>query len=221
MPFLLSILLIALLPFTFVANTSASPSTDTDTDTDNILIIGDSLSAGYGIQIHESWPVLLQNDLTANQHPYKVYNASISGQTSSEGVRQTNQLLALTQPRLVVIELGANDGLRGLSIVEMEKNLQAMISKSLMARAKVLLVGIKVPANYGRRYSAMFEASFTNLAASNDIAFEPFMLAPLLNVITANNRSEYIQADGLHPTAKAQPLILKHLQPKINAILGL
>lgn len=217
MPSLLSILLIALLPFTFMSKVSAS----TPADTDNILIIGDSLSAGYGIQIHESWPALLQTQLTDNQLPYNVHNASISGQTSSEGVRQTDQLLALTQPKLVVIELGANDGLRGLSIIEMEKNLQAMISKSLMAKAKVLLVGIKVPANYGRRYSAMFETSFENLAANNNIAFEPFMLAPLLQVITANNRSEYIQADGLHPTAKAQPLILQHLRPKINSALGI
>jgi acyl-CoA thioesterase-1 len=217
MPSLLSILLIFLLPLTFMAKVSAS----TPADTDNILIIGDSLSAGYGIQIHQSWPALLQIQLTDNQLPYKVHNASISGQTSSEGVRQTDQLLALTQPKLVVIELGANDGLRGLSIVEMEKNLQAMISKSLMAKAKVLLVGIKVPANYGRRYSAMFEASFKNLADTNSIAFEPFMLAPLLQLVTANNRSEYIQADGLHPTAKAQPIILQHLLPKINSALGI
>jgi acyl-CoA thioesterase-1 len=187
----------------------------------NILIIGDSLSAGYGIQIHESWPALLQNTLDAKKSGYRVHNASISGQTSSEGASQVDQLLKLTQPKLVIIELGANDGLRGLSVSQMQSNLQTMISKSQMAKSQVLLLGIKVPLNYGRRYSAMFDASFTNLASQNRISIVPFMLEPLLNTVTAKNRAEYIQADGLHPTAIAQPIILKHLLPKILAALDI
>lgn len=187
--------------------------------TSNILIVGDSLSAGYGIQLHESWPALLQTQLTEQNFPYKVHNASIGGQTSSEGVRQIDQLLALTKPKLVILELGANDGLRGLSISEMRNNLQSIISKSLMAQAQVLLVGIKVPANYGKRYGKMFEASFQELAQQNGIPFVPFMLEPLLQQVTPENRDQYIQADGLHPTAKAQPIILKHLSSSIIKLL--
>lgn len=181
----------------------------------NILIVGDSLSAGYGIQIKDSWPVLLQSALTEKGIPYKVHNASISGQTSSEGVRQIDQLLTLTKPKLVILELGANDGLRGLSIPEMNNNLNTMIRKSLMANSQVLLVGIKVPANYGRRYSTMFEATFKSLATENNISLVPFMLEPLLKVVTPENKAEFIQSDGLHPTAKAQPYILDYLMPAI------
>lgn len=186
----------------------------------NILVMGDSLSAGYGIQINESWPVLLQSELDLKKQPYRVHNASISGQTSSEGVRQIEQLLTLTKPELVILELGANDGLRGLSITEMTSNLQTIIHKSLMAKAKVLLIGIKVPANYGRRYSNMFEASFKQLATKNGIPLLPFMLEPLMEIVTPDNKSQFIQADGLHPTAKAQPYILKHMMPTILASLS-
>lgn len=187
--------------------------------TPTILILGDSLSAGYGIQIEDSWPALMQNKIAENGLPHKVHNASISGQTSSEGLRQMDQLLQLTQPQLVIIELGANDGLRGLSIPQMQQNLQSMISKSLRANAQVLLVGIRVPSNYGRRYGEMFSRSFEILAEKNGIAVVPFMLAPLEAIINETNRSEYIQRDGLHPTAKAQPLILDHLWPEIQALL--
>ncbi len=184
-----------------------------------ILVLGDSLSAGYGIQIEQSWPALLQNKLNATGLPHKVHNASISGQTSSEGLRQMDQLLQLTQPQLVILELGANDGLRGLSIPQMQQNLQSMISKSLRANAQVLLVGIRVPSNYGRRYGEMFSNSFGKLAEKNGITLVPFMLAPLEAIMDETNRSEYIQRDGLHPTAKAQPLILDHLWPEIQALL--
>jgi acyl-CoA thioesterase-1 len=189
-------------------------------DMRNILVMGDSLSAGYGIQINDSWPVLLQSELNKKNLPYRVHNASISGQTSSEGVRQIDQLLTLTKPELVILELGANDGLRGLSISEMSSNLQSIITKSLMAKAQVLLIGIKVPANYGRRYGSMFEASFEQLAKNNGIPLIPFMLAPLLDIVTPDNKSEFIQADGLHPTAKAQPYILEYLMPNILTSLA-
>ena len=188
---------------------------------DNILVLGDSLSAGYGISVDKSWPNLLQKKLTEKQFSHKVYNASISGQTSSEGLRQIDQLLTLSQPTLVILELGANDGLRGLSTKEMQNNLQLIISKSLQAKAQVLLVGIRVPGNYGRRYSAMFESAFQSLATTNQIAFIPFMLEPLSGILTSENRDQYIQKDGLHPTAKAQPLILDHLYPHIQQSLNL
>ena len=204
----------------FIAIYSNGALASTANQTNTILIMGDSLSAGYGIQTQQSWPVLLQTKLNAENLGYKVHNASISGQTSSEGVRQIDQLLSLTKPDLVVLELGANDGLRGLSIAEMSNNLQTIISKSLLANSQVLLVGIRVPANYGRRYSSMFEASFKQLATKNGIPLLPFMLEPLMEMVTPDNKSQFIQADGLHPTAKAQPYILKHMMPTILASLS-
>ncbi len=183
---------------------------------DNILILGDSLSAGYGIKVEESWPVLLQGKLNELQLGFRVHNASISGQTTAEGLAQINRLLKLTQPKLVILELGANDGLRGLPIMAMQDNLQAMITRSQLSGANVLLVGIRTPANYGRRYGQMFSKSFQQLAQRNGISLVPFMLEPLSRLITDDNKAEYIQADGLHPTAQAQPILLDFLMPYIN-----
>lgn len=184
-----------------------------------VLIVGDSLSAGYGIKIEQSWPTLLQAKLNNHNINVTVHNASISGQTSSEGLSQIDQLLRLTQPKLVILSLGANDGLRGLSVAQMQSNLQSIIDKTLRANAKVLLVGIRVPSNYGRRYSEMFSKSFESLAHNNMIGYVPFMLAPLEDIITDTNRNEYIQPDGLHPTVKSQPLILEYLWPSIEPLL--
>lgn len=185
----------------------------------NILIVGDSLSAGYGIQVSQSWPALLQTKLTEEGSDYNVHNASISGQTTAEGLRQMDALIKLSQPKLVVLELGANDGLRGLSISQMQANLQSMISKSLMAKSQVLLLGIKLPNNYGRRYGKMFSASFESLSQQNGIHLVPFMLAPLEALINSENKADYIQADGLHPTAKSQPLLLEHIWPSMKHAL--
>lgn len=198
---------------------TASFSYGSSVESKTILILGDSLSAGYGIQTKDSWPVLLQSKLDQKGFQYHIHNASISGQTSSEGANQIDQLLSLTKPNLVILELGANDGLRGLSTVEMQNNLQKIIRKSLATNAQVLLIGIKVPANYGRRYSAMFESVFKELATSNHILLIPFMLEPLLDVITVKNRSLYIQTDGLHPTALAQPIIVEPIYEKILSII--
>ena len=184
-----------------------------------ILVLGDSLSAGYGIKIEQSWPTLLQDKITAQGMDFEVHNASISGQTSSEGVRQIDQLLQLTQPKLVILEVGANDGLRGLSISQMQTNLQTVIDKSLRAKAQVLLIGIRVPSNYGRRYGEMFINSYDVLAKKNNIPLVPFLLAPLEAVINDENRGDYIQQDGLHPTAKSQPLILEHVWPSIKKLI--
>lgn len=187
---------------------------------ETILILGDSLSAGYGIKVEESWPALLQQKIKDEGLKYSVHNASISGQTSGEGLRQTDQLLALTKPSLVILELGANDGLRGLSLTQMQRNLQSIISKSLQANANVLLVGIRMPNNFGKRFGQIFASTFTSLAAKNNIELVPFLLAPLEKIITPKNKGEYIQQDGLHPTAKAQPLLLEHLWPNIEKYLN-
>lgn len=208
--------LFVLVSLLLLSNYSVANSSD---NAKNILILGDSLSAGYGIDIKESWPVLMQKQLSSEQFNYKIHNASISGQTSAEGVAQIDRLLSLSKPSIVILELGANDGLRGLSIKAMQKNLQTMIIKSQQAGAKVLLVGIRTPVNYGRRYGEMFEASFQNLAKQNNLALIPFMLEPLANVITEENRKEYIQGDGLHPTAKAQPLLMEFIYTKVRSLL--
>lgn len=184
-----------------------------------ILVLGDSLSAGYGIKIEESWPVLLQQKLNKESLNYIVHNASISGQTSAEGLRQIDQLLQLTKPDLVILELGANDGLRGLPLNQMQLNLQAIINKSLQADSKVLLVGVRMPNNFGKRFGKMFAQTFEKVAKSSQIPLIPFLLEPLEDVITAENKSDYIQRDGLHPTAKAQPLLLEHVWPSILPLL--
>ena len=173
---------------------------------DNILVLGDSLSAGYGINVAQSWPVLLQEKMNSQKLNIHIHNASISGQTSAEGLAQIDQLLKISHPKLVILELGANDGLRGLSIPAMQDNLQKIISKSQLSGAKVLLVGIKTPANYGKRYGSMFENSFKVLAKNQGVALVPFMLEPLFGF-----KEQYIQKDGLHPNALAQPILLEHL----------
>lgn len=188
--------------------------------TQTILVVGDSLSAGYGMQVHESWPSLLQDRLNQKGFDYKVHNASISGQTSSEGARQIDQLLSLTNPSLVIIELGANDGLRGLSLTELEANLTTMVSRSKAADANVLLLGIRVPQNFGKRYSALFEKTFQNVAKAQAVQLYPRLLAPLEALINPENRSDYIQSDGLHPTAEAQPIILSGVYPSIEMLIS-
>ena len=173
---------------------------------DNILILGDSLSAAYGINVAQSWPVLLQEKVNSQQLNVNIHNASISGQTSAEGLAQIDQLLQLSHPKLVILELGANDGLRGLSIPAMQDNLHQIISKSQLSGAKVILIGIKTPANYGKRYGSLFENSFKTLAKDNGITLVPFMLEPLFGA-----KDKYVQKDGLHPNALAQPILLDHL----------
>ena len=201
-------------------NPSQNPN-HSQTNNPSILILGDSLSAGYGLNLEESWPALLQAQLNQSAAPYQVHNASISGQTSAEGAAQIDELLARVKPNVVILELGANDGLRGLSIKQMKVNLQTMIEKSQQQGAQVLLVGIRTPDNYGRRYGEQFRAVFANLAQSHNTGLVPFMLAPLESVITETNRMEYIQADGLHPTAKAQPLILQPIWQALTPLLAL
>ncbi|WP_396587123.1 arylesterase [Bermanella sp. R86510] len=179
-----------------------------------VLVVGDSLSAGYGIKVEQSWPVLLKQKLEDQNMNYKVHNASISGQTSSEGLRQMDDLLSLSKPDLVILELGANDGLRGLSINAMETNLGKIIEKSQAFGAQVLLLGIQVPTNYGPRYGNMFKQAFVDLSQQYDIAFVPFMLKPLMG-----NKDKYVQSDGLHPNAEAQPILLEYLWPHISSQL--
>jgi len=177
-----------------------------------VLVMGDSLSAGYGIQLEQSWVTLLQQELVKSTQA-KVINASVSGETSGGGLARLSALLTKHKPDVVIIELGGNDGLRGQPINIMQNNLQAMITASQTAGAAVLLAGMQIPPNYGPRYTKQFKETYAKLAEKNDVSLVPF----LLEDVAVN--SDLIQRDGIHPTAEAQPRILKNVLPVLLPLL--
>ena len=172
-------------------------------ETPVLLVYGDSLSAGYGLPVQQSWPALLQAELGRNNQPWKVVNASVSGETTAGGLTRLPATLKTHKPRKVVLELGANDGLRGLPLADMEKNLASMIRLIQASGAQVHLVGMRIPTNYGADYTGKFAAIYEKLARQYKTGLTPFLLAPILD------RPDLFQPDGLHPTAEAQPLLLK------------
>jgi len=178
----------------------------------NILIFGDSLSAGYGISRDVSWANLLQQELKKTHSQYEVVNASISGETTSGGLRRIAKAMQAHQPALVILELGANDGLRGLSNSETEKNLDKIIKQVRSANAKVLLVGMQLPPNYGAAYTKQFSSMYPKLAKKRHIALVPFMLKGI--------PAEQFQADNLHPNALAQGQILHNVLPALTLLLN-
>lgn len=178
-----------------------------------VLIFGDSLSAGYGIDIDSSWPSLLQQRLQEQGYEHRVVNASISGETSSGGAERIRGALERFAPDLVVIELGGNDGLRGFPPARMKSNLESMITASLDSGAGVALLGIRIPPNYGARYTQTFEAVFDQLASQYDLPFMDFFM----DGIALN--AELMQSDGIHPTAEAQPRLLDNAWPAIKQAL--
>ena len=177
-----------------------------------ILIFGDSLSAGYGIRQEAAWPVLLEKRLQERRLDYSVVNASISGETSSGGLSRLPAAITRHSPRIVVIALGSNDGLRGLPIATLNNNLGAMVDMAIKANARVLLVGQRLPPNYGA-YAAEFERTFAEIAKSRRIARVNF----LLEGIAA--RRELFQADNLHPTAEAQPILMETVWKALEPLL--
>ena len=180
----------------------------------SILIVGDSLSAGYGLAIHENWPALLQERLQASGYPYRVVNASISGDTTSGGLARLPRALERNSPALVVIGLGGNDGLRAIPIAEIRRNLARMIQLSRDAGAEVLLAGIHIPPNYGPAYTEAFHQVFHELAEEYGTGLVPFILDGVALDPTL------MQDDGLHPTAAAQPRIMENVWPELVALLG-
>jgi acyl-CoA thioesterase-1 len=174
-----------------------------------ILVFGDSLSAGYGISREASWVSLLQKSLQQSGSSDEIVNASVSGETTSGGVRRLENLLQKYQPSIVILELGANDGLRGMPIQETERNLSFMIQQASKSKAKVLLLGMRLPPNYGI-YSQRFGELYPKLAKQYGIKLVPFMLEKLSN--------EHFQADNLHPTAAAQALILQTVLPSLKSL---
>ena len=180
-----------------------------DSDISRLLVLGDSLSAAYNMPVQQGWVALLRNRLTERGLGLDVINASISGDTTAGARVRLPALLDRYQPDLVMIELGGNDGLRGLAPEDMRENLSQMIDQSLDAGAEVILVGVLIPLNYGPQYRQAFERVYTDLAQQFDIELVPF---PLEQIVTEPG---YLQADGVHPTAEAQPLILDTFWPGI------
>lgn len=178
-----------------------------------ILVYGDSLSAAYGIPKQQGWVALLQKKLQSEHYRYEVVNASISGETTSGGVSRIASALKQTKPKVIILALGANDGLRGLPITEMTKNLNNIITQSKKTGAKVLLVGMKIPPNYGPKYTESFSQSYRQLSSHHKIPLVPFMLD---NVAVKSN---LIQEDGLHPNILGQPIILQNIWPKLKLLL--
>lgn len=179
--------------------------------TQNILVFGDSLSAAYGIARDASWVSLMQQALKRSHPQYQVINASISGETTAGGIRRIEHALQQHQPTIVIIELGANDGLQGTAINTIEKNLSTLIKQSLKHNARVLLVGMQLPPNYGLKYTSQFRALYPTLAQRYKITLLPFLLKGLT--------PEHFQADNLHPNEAGQTPILQNVLPTLRPLL--
>ena len=182
-------------------------------ETGTILVFGDSISAAYGMDQEQGWVHLLTERLATQELDYQVINASVSGETTGGGVVRLPKTLQIPQPDLVVLELGGNDGLCGYPIDKIRENLSGMIDAILISGANVLLVGMVLPPNYGRRYTRAFEQLFVQVAAKFNVPFLPFLLE---GVATGD---ALLQRDGMHPTPEAQGLLLDDLWPQIEEML--
>jgi acyl-CoA thioesterase I len=179
----------------------------------SILVVGDSLSAAYGIPRQKGWVALLEERLKREQKDYSVVNASISGETTGGGRVRLKPLLDKYQPGIVILELGANDGLRGMPVAEIKGNLAASIREAQVVNARVLLVGVKLPPNYGEDYTRGFDAMFGELAKTHRTALVPFLLEDFAG------KPEFFQPDRIHPTANAQPLMLERVWRALRPLL--
>ena len=199
---IISVLLLLLL----VADTkSAAPPT--------ILIFGDSLSAGYGIEVDQSWATLLQLRLKEQGYEHQVVNASISGETTAGGATRIDAALEEFSPAVLILELGGNDGLRGFPPARMKSNLETMIVSAKAAGADVVLLGIRIPTNYGPRYSAAFEQVYRDVSAEHEVAWIEFFM----DGIAMND--DLLLEDRIHPNAEAQPILLDNAWPIISGTL--
>ena len=178
-----------------------------------ILVFGDSLSAALGIRPEQGWVALLAQRLQAQGYGYQVVNASVSGETSAGGLERLPRALQLHEPAIVILELGPNDGLRGLPVSAMHANLARMVELAQAAHARVLLVGMRIPPNYGPRYTEEFAAAYSELAKQYHLPLVPFLLEKV-----ALDPS-LMQADGLHPNAAAEPAVLDTLWPYLKPML--
>lgn len=179
-----------------------------------LLVWGDSLSAGYGIAAESAWPRLLDQKLVREGYRYQVVNASISGETTAGGLSRLPEALARHKPAIILIELGANDGLRSLPLPVMQRNLASMIEKSQAAGAKVMLIGMRMPPNFGPVFAEKFRAVYADLSTKYATSLVPFMMEGFAQ------KAELFQEDGLHPLAPAQPMILENIWPALKPLLG-
>ena len=184
-------------------------------DPGRVLVFGDSLSAAFNLAPEQGWVHLLDAEFAQATPTWRVTNASISGETTAGGVSRIDAVLAQHQPQVVVIALGANDGLRGLPVDSAKRNLARMITAAKARKARVLLIGIEMPPNYGPDYTAAFRQMYRDLAREHQVALLPFLLEPV-----AADRGNF-QEDNLHPTAAAQPLLRDHVHAALKPLLSL
>ncbi len=178
-----------------------------------VLVVGDSISAAFGLETSQGWVHLLQERLVEGDESWLVVNASISGDTTAGGLARLDPLLEEHTPEVVILELGGNDGLRGQSPVQLKQNLAEMVRKSQEAGAKVLILGMRLPPNYGQRYTTAFAEVFPKVAQETGAALVPFVLEGAAGV------PSMMQSDGVHPTAEAQPVLLENVWPALEPLL--
>lgn len=191
----------------------ASAASAAPTQAPVVLVFGDSLSAGYGISVERGWVSLLAQKIEHEGYGFRVVNASVSGETTAGGLARLPRALAVQQPRIVLLELGANDGLRGLPLADARANLDQMITILQSQHVAVLLLGMRLPPNYGERYTGGFMSMYQELSASHHIALLPFLLE---NVAL---HPDLMQSDGLHPNEQGQPLLLDNVWPTLVPLL--
>lgn len=196
----------AILLWSPLASTAATPAPV-------LLVVGDSISAGYGLSPDTGWAHLLASRLSRESLPYRVVNASISGDTTAGGRARLPALLTQHHPAIVVVELGGNDGLRGGDLGAMRDNLEAMVSASLRTGARVLLVGMRLPPNYGATYTRQFETSYRDVARSTKVPLVPFLFEGFAET------NDWFQPDRIHPTAGAQPRLLDNIWRELKPML--
>tara|TARA_R110002096_G_scaffold152824_12_gene316128 strand:+ start:405 stop:1103 length:699 start_codon:yes stop_codon:yes gene_type:complete len=204
---LLKSALIILLAFLSVVSTASFAKT--------IVVLGDSISAAYNMPEEKGWVNLLQQTLQANGYPHTVVNTSISGDTTAGGLARINKALEQHKPELVLLELGANDGLRGFPPFLIKKNLRELIKRSQQSGAQVLLLSMRIPSNYGKRYTDLFYNNYPELADEMGIPFVPFILEDIALA------KDMMQADQLHPNEKAQPIIAEKIWQYLEPVLGI
>ncbi|HEY9031263.1 MAG TPA: arylesterase [Kangiella sp.] len=197
-------LVVAAFSFTTTSNAQENPT---------ILVLGDSLSAGYNIDVEQGWVELLNQKLKQEGYPHTVINGSISGDTTTQGLLRLPTLLKQHDPEVVIIELGGNDALRGTSPTAIKRNLGKLIDTSKRSGAEVLLLGIQIPPNYGQRYAQAFFDNYAQLANEKKVKLVPFFLEKV------GGNDQLMQEDGIHPNAKAQPFLLENVYTSLKNIL--